>query len=109
MKEIFTNGAKFIKLCIVPASLQNIVFIAFHANPIGGHLDPYRTYHRIRQRYYWPGIYTYVKQLCKACLGCSLSNLTKTRSSDLVYGFPIDAPMRVLFVDIYSAGADPQL
>jgi len=43
MKEIFTNGAKFIKLCIVPASLQNIVFIAFHANPIGGHLDPYRT------------------------------------------------------------------
>jgi len=36
MKEIFTNGVKFIKLRIVPASLQNIVFIAFHANPIVG-------------------------------------------------------------------------
>ena len=38
--------------------------------------------------------------------GCSLSNLTQIRSSDLVYGFPIDTPMRVVFVDIYSAGAD---
>ena len=38
--------------------------------------------------------------------GCSLSNITQTRSSDLVYGFPIDAPMSMLFVDIYSAGAD---
>ena len=76
MKEIFTNGAKCIKLRIVPASLQNIVFIAFHANPIGGHFDAYRTYHRIRQRYFWPGVYSYVKRLCKACPGCSLSNIT---------------------------------
>ena len=40
------------------------------------------------------------------CGGCSLSNVTKKRCSDLVYSFPIDAPMRVLFVDIYAAGAE---
>ena len=51
-------------------------------------------------------MYNYIKRLIKACPGCSLKNVTVTRSSDLVYGFPIDAPMRVLFVDVYAAGAD---
>ena len=44
--------------------------------------------------------------MCNSCPGCSLSNITKKRSADLVYSFPIEAPMRVLFVDIYAAGAD---
>ena len=35
-----------------------------------------------------------------------MSNITKNRSVDLVYSFPIEAPMRVLFVDIYAAGAE---
>ena len=69
MKEIFQDDEKFVKLRIVPSSLYNIIFIAFHANPIGGHLNVYRTYHRIRQRYFWPGMYQYVKRMCKACPG----------------------------------------
>jgi hypothetical protein len=106
MKEIFQNDTKFVELRIVPSSMVNIIFVAFHANPIGGHLNPYRTYHRIRQRYFWPGMYQYIKRMCKACPGCGLSNITKNRCADLVYSFPIDAPMRVLFVDIYAAGAE---
>ena len=106
LKEIFQNDVKFVELRVVPASLVNIIFVAFHANPIGGHLNPYRTYHRIRQRYFWPGMYQYIKRMCKACPGCSLSNITKNRCADLVYSFPIDAPMRVLFVDIYAAGSE---
>lgn len=43
--------------------------------------------------------------MCRACPGCSLSNITKNMCADLVYSFPIEAPMRVLFVDIYAAGA----
>lgn len=37
--------------------------------------------------------------------GCNLSNITRNQCADLVYSFPIDAPMRVLFVDIYAADA----
>ena len=51
-------------------------------------------------------MYQYTKHLVKACPDCSLSNITKTRSSGLVYVFPINAPMCVLYVNIYSAGAD---
>ena len=50
MKEIFDNDVKYITLRIVKSSLTNIIFAAFHANPIGGHLNVYHTYHRIHQR-----------------------------------------------------------
>ena len=106
MKEIFQNDDKYVELKIVPESLRNIIFVAFHSNPIGGHLNAYRTYHRIRQRYFWPGMFQYIKKMCNSCPGCSLSNITKNRSADLVYSFPIEAPMKVLFVDIYAAGAE---
>ena len=106
MKEIFQNNTKFVELRIVPSSMVNIIFVAFHANPIGGHLNPYRTYHRMRQQYFWPGMHQYIKRMCKACPGCGLSNITKNRCADLVYSFPIDAPMRVLSVDIHAAGAE---
>jgi len=106
MKEIFQNDTKFVELRVVPTSLVNTIFVAFHANPVGGHLNAYRTYHRIRQRYFWPHMFQYIKKMCKRCPGCSLSNITRNRSADLVYSFPIDAPMRVLFVDIYAAGAE---
>ena len=51
-------------------------------------------------------MYTYCKRLIKSCPACALANATQSRSSDLVYGFPIDAPMRVLFVDVYAAGTE---
>jgi len=106
MREHLAGDTKFVRLQIVPSSLCNAIFIAFHANPIGGHLNAFRTFHRIRQRFFWPGMYQYVKRLIASCPGCCQSNNTQKRSADLVYSFPIDAPMLVLMVDIYMAGAD---
>jgi hypothetical protein len=41
--------------------------------------------------------------MCNACPGCALSNPTKSKSSKLVYNFPIEAPFLVLYIDAYSA------
>ena len=76
-KGFFQNDVKYVSLQIIPASLINIICVAFCTNPIGGHFNFYRTYHRIHQRYFWPGMWQYIKRMCKACPGCSLSNLTK--------------------------------
>ncbi len=73
--------------------------VAFHSNAIGNHLNAYRTLHRIRLHYYWPGMYSYIKQMCAACPGCTLANTTKSKSSELVYNFPIEVTFLVLFVD----------
>ena len=103
-REPLAGSNSFTRLQIVPPSLRNIIFVAFHSNPIGGHFNAYRTFHRLRLRYYWPGMYKYVERMCRACPGCALSNPTKSRSSELVYNFPIEAPWNVIHVDAYQCG-----
>ncbi len=89
---------------MVPLELRNIIFIAFHTNPISGHLNAYRTFHHLCLRFYWPGMYSYVKRMCQACPGCALANPTCGKSSELVYNFPIEAPFLIMFFDAHSAG-----
>ncbi len=94
----------YTRLQLVPQEIRNILFVAFHYNPACGHLNLYRTLHRLCLWYYWPGMYTYVKKMCATCTGCALANPTKAKSSELVYNFPIKAPFLVLHVDAYMAG-----
>lgn len=105
-REPLGDGSNsYCKLRLVPESLKNAIFVAFHANPIGGHFNHVRTYRNIRLRYFWPEMYKYCKEMCSKCPACALANRTHSRAKELVYGFPITAPMMVLHVDGYQAGA----
>ncbi len=91
-------------LQLVPQELHNILFIAFHTNAISGHLNMYCTLHRLQLCFYWPGMYAYVKQMCLTCPGCTLSNPSCGKSSELVYNFPIKAHFLVIHFDAYVVG-----
>jgi hypothetical protein len=96
--EPIQGGSSYTCLQLALPEFSNIIFVAFHSNAIGGNLNAYRTLHRICLHYYWPGMYSYIKQMCAACPGCTLANTTKSKSSELVFNFPIEAPFLVLFV-----------
>jgi len=88
---------------LVPSEFYNILFVAFHSNPMGGHFNVYHTLHRLRLCFYWPGMYKFISRMCNACPGCALSNPTRSRSSELLYNFPIKAPMKVIHINGYAA------
>ena len=48
LQEQLNAGSSYVKLRLVPYGLKEILFIAFHANPIGEHFNPYQTYARLR-------------------------------------------------------------
>jgi hypothetical protein len=100
-REPITGRDSYICLQLVPHELYNIIFMTFHANPIGAHLNAYWTLHCIRLCFYWPSMFAYVKRMCNACPGCALSNPTCRKSSELVYRFPIKAPFLVMHFDAY--------
>ena len=104
-KPLAGGNGSYTRLQHVPREFRNNLVIAFHTNPIDGHLNSYRTLHRLHLWYYWPGMYSYVKMMCAACPGCALSNPTRSKSSELVYNFPIEASFMVMHVDAYMAGA----
>jgi len=51
-REPISGSDSYTRLTLVPRELYNILFIVFHPNPIGGHLNSYRTLYRLRLRYY---------------------------------------------------------
>jgi hypothetical protein len=87
LKEPICSGPSYSCLQLVPKELYNILFVTFHTNVIGGHLNPSWTFHCLRLCFYWPGMFGYVKRMCQACSGCALSNPTCGKSSELVYNF----------------------
>jgi hypothetical protein len=64
----------------------------------------YRTLHCLRLRVYWSGMYAYVKRMCQAYPGCTFSNPSHRKSSELVYNFLTKAPFLVMHFDAYIAG-----
>ena len=103
-QELFSNDDGCIKLQVVLLLLCIIVYVTFHCNPIGGHLSIYKTYACICTCYLWPYLFKTYLKLTACCSGCALRNITRHGLCDLVYGFPITAPMNVLHVDIYAVG-----
>jgi hypothetical protein len=104
-EPISGSAGSYTCLQLVPKEFYNILFVAFHSNPLGGHLNAYWTLHCLRLQFYWPGMYLYIKQMCQACPGCALANPAKSKSCKLVYNFSVKAPFLLLHVDLYSAGA----
>jgi hypothetical protein len=49
-------------------------------------------------------MYSYITCMCHSCPGCGLTNPTRTKSSKLVYNFPIEALFLVLHINSYQAG-----
>ena len=43
-----------------------------HDSPLAGHLGINKTYHRILQHFFWPGLKSDVKLFCKSCHTCQL-------------------------------------
>ena len=87
---------KIIKLTIIPNDLQHHIFTSFHANPIGGHFSLYHTLHRIRILFHWPGMYKYVKRMITSCIICILKNSNAKVSSELLYPFSLNTPMKAI-------------
>jgi hypothetical protein len=102
--EPVAHSTKTIQLIIMPHNLRHHVFVCFHANPLGSHFSLYYTLHRIRLRFHWPNMYSYIKKAIEICAGCMLKNHSARPSSQLLYSFPFDAPFMTIHADLWVPG-----
>jgi hypothetical protein len=80
-QETILGSESYTRLQLVPSQFRNIIFVAFHDNPIGAHLNPYRTFHCVRLQFYWPGMYAYITRMCRAWV-CLRNPLISSTSID---------------------------
>lgn len=98
------HNQRSLALIIVPCALRRTIFTAYHASPLAGHMDYYKTLYCLRLRFFWPKMWTSVRQLISTCAHCILSNATKRDASSLLYSFPVTKPFCMLFCDLWTPG-----
>ena len=91
-------------LIIVPSSLRDLMFRAYHAAPSAGHMDAYKTIHRLRLRFFWPALSAFVRVAIRRCPHCVLANSTKNDAASLMYSFPLSEPFYLVFGDLWTPG-----
>lgn len=62
------DGARL--LLAVPKAIRQLVLRALHDDATAGHLGFFKTYDRVRKRYFWPRLYSTVLRYVNACLTC---------------------------------------
>ena len=85
-------------LLVVPTALRNDIFHLYHTSLFGSHQGVKRTTKRIKQKYFWPGIDSDIKDKCKKCIPC---NLRKGNTADhALTPIPCIAPFERVSVDV---------
>ena len=57
---------------VVPEKYQMDVLYLAHEAPMASHLGVNKTYHKILQHFYWPGLKKDVKLFCRSCHTCQI-------------------------------------
>lgn len=55
---------------VVPVEMRKMIMTDFHDSPTAGHYGAERTFYRIAQRFYWPGMRKFIFDYVKTCLDC---------------------------------------
>ena len=57
---------------VVPRAYRSEIFNLAHETPMSGHLGINKTYHKILNHFFWPGLKSDVSQHCKSCHTCQM-------------------------------------
>jgi hypothetical protein len=74
--------------------MTNQLLQAYHDNPTSGHLGINKTWHKIRDRFFWPGMYNDIKRYVLSCTKCRQFKIDRTKSAGKLQ--PIEPPTGIL-------------
>lgn len=58
------------KLLVIPKALQTDILKLCHSDLFGGHFGVFKTFRKLRDRYFWEGQYRDVENFCSSCEAC---------------------------------------
>jgi hypothetical protein len=80
-KIIQRHGQSALKLPYIPTAMINELLQAYHDSPTSGHLGINKTWYKIRDRYFWPGMYNNIKKYVLSCTKCQRFKIARTKSA----------------------------
>lgn len=94
-------------LLAVPAHLRSTILQQLHDMPTAGHIGISRTYERVRQRFFWPGLYRSIRRYVSSCDQCQRRKTPTSLPAGTLQ--PLDIPIEPFFpVGLDLLGPFPQ-
>ena len=86
---------------VVPKSYHHEILSIAHESPMSGHLGINKTYHKIINNFYWPGLKSDVSKYCKTCHTCQMvGKPNQTIPKAQLQPIPaFDEPFSRIFID----------
>ena len=94
------DGSRSHLQLVVPKSKRQDVLKEIHAGVAGGHLGEEKTLSRLKERYYWPGHWTDVREFCRTCSECTSRKSPSPRNRGPLTPVKSGYPMQIVAVDI---------
>ena len=86
---------------VIPKNLRKQVLEECHDSHLAGHFGIHKTYHRVRQSYYWPRMRFDVKQHVNSCGVCTQFKIPQVKPAGLMgEEKKITAPFQVISTDL---------
>ena len=93
-----------LKRRVVPKGMRQLVYTAYHASPMAGHVGFFKTYWRIAARYYWPTMYDDIRRAVLECGHCILGNNVSHKAQQILGSLSVDEPFDIIAIDIWIPG-----
>ncbi|CAM4943298.1 unnamed protein product [Rotaria socialis] len=93
-KIIHRPGHCILELPYIPTSMIDQLLQAYHDSPTSGHLGINKTWNKIRDRYFWPGMFKKIKHYVLSCTKCKQFKIDRTKPRGKLQ--PIEPPTGVL-------------
>ena len=88
------------RLC-VPYKMRDEMLHEWHDSMKCAHMGRFRTLHRLKSRYYWPGMDKDVRDYVRSCVKCQLNNETNQKTAGFLQQVPTTkVPIEQVGIDI---------
>jgi hypothetical protein len=64
---------------VVKEEEQKELLAAFYDSPWAGHYGTWATFEKLKEKYWWPGLYTDVHQFVSTCESCQMHSMVRHR------------------------------
>ena len=85
---------------VVPQSMRYEILSNVHDHVSGGHFGVHKTFSKVKERYWWKGMFKDVEHWCKLCTDCSMRKSPRNSKKAPLLPIPVKNTFERVSVDV---------